>query len=47
MLFSEVEVKAPQLLPGLVHTHNQRFYDNIFIAELANLFEFLIALYQN
>ena len=47
MLFGQVEVKAPQLLPGLVHSHNHRFHDNIFIAELAHLFEFLIALYKN
>ena len=47
MLFGQVEVKAPQFLPGLVHTHNTRFHDNIYIAELAHLFEFLIALYKN
>jgi hypothetical protein len=45
MPFGQVEVKAPQLLPGLYH--NPTFHDNIFIAELAHLFEFLIALYKN
>ena len=47
MLIGQVKVRAPQLLPGLVHTHNPRFHENIFIAELALLFEFLIALYTN
>ena len=40
LLFGQVEVKAPQLFHGLVHTHNP-------FAELAHLFEFLIALYKN
>ena len=46
MLFGQVEVKAPQLLSGLVNNHNPRFHDNIFIAEFAHPFEFLIALYK-
>ena len=45
MLVGQVEVKAPQLLPGLYQ--NPTFHDNIFIAELAHRFEFLIALYKN
>ena len=36
MLFSQVDVKAPQHLPGLVYTHNPRFHDNMFITELAH-----------
>ena len=36
MLFGRVEVKAPQLLPGLIYTHNPIFHDNIFIAEWAH-----------
>ena len=39
MVFGQVEVKAPQLLPGLVHTNNPRFHENIFIAELAHFFK--------